>query len=262
MSNRPMRTIDDRDLRDALAESGIRSDGARALARHVQAEIASGRFPPGHRLPTERELSERFGASRGAVRRVLGHFKSLGAITQVVGSGTFVSERAAELFSPPEAEASDVSSSVVSPSAGSMAVQVSPAQLMDARLLIEPQMVSLIVRFATAADFERMDECLARSEAATTIEEFEHWDGALHQAFAEATHNSFFLRILELTNVIREEGEWGRLKRVSLTPLRRERYETQHRAIVAALRDRDEETARALLGEHLAEVKKNLFDRG
>ncbi|RDB42675.1 FadR family transcriptional regulator [Halomonas sp. DQ26W] len=251
-----MRTIDDRNLRDALAESGIRSDGARALARHVQAEIASGRFPPGYRLPTERELSECFSASRGAVRRVLGHFKSLGAITQVVGSGTFVSERAAELFTPPTAEAS-----VVSPSAGSMAGQVSPAQLMEARLLIEPQMVSLIVRFATAADFERMDDCLAQSEAATSIEAFEHWDGALHQAFAEATHNSFFLRILELTNVVREEGEWGRLKRISLTPERRERYETQHRAIVAALRDRDQEMARVLLEEHLVEVKRNLFGR-
>ncbi|RCV91582.1 FadR family transcriptional regulator [Billgrantia montanilacus] len=257
-----MRTIDDSDLRDALAESGIRSDGARALAYYVQAEIASGRFPPGHRLPTERELSECFGASRGAVRRVLGHFKTLGAITQVVGSGTFVSECAAELFAPPRSAPSSASSGGVLSNAGSMAGQVSPAQLMDARLLIEPQMVSLIVRFATAADFERMDDCLARSEAATSIEEFELWDGALHQAFAEATHNSFFLRILELTNVIREEGEWGRLKRISLTPLRRERYETQHRSIVAALRDRDEETARALLGEHLAEVKKNLFDRG
>ncbi|WP_238984366.1 FadR/GntR family transcriptional regulator [Billgrantia kenyensis] len=253
MTDRPARTTDDVDFRDSLAESGIRSDGARALARYVQAEIASGRFPPGHRLPTERELSERFGASRGAVRRVLGHFKSLGLITQVVGSGTFVAEGEVPLDSAPKA------SGMAEP--GGMAGQVSPAQLMDARLLIEPQMISLIVRFATAADFERMEECLVRSEAAGSIEEFEHWDGALHQAFAEATHNNFFLRILELTNVVREEGEWGRLKRISLTPERRERYETQHRAIVAALRDRDEETARSLLEGHLVEVKNNLFGR-
>nr|WP_267957765.1 FCD domain-containing protein [Halomonas zhangzhouensis] len=245
-----------------MAENGIRSDGARALARYVRAEIASGRFPPGHRLPTERELSDRFGASRGAVRRVLGHFKSLGAITQVVGSGTFVSERAAESLTPSRGESDAASASAGSPSVGSMARQVSPAQLMDARMLIEPQMVALIVRFATAADFARMDECLERSESATSIEAFEHWDGALHQAFAEATHNSFFLRILELTNAAREEGEWGRLKRISLTPERRKRYEAQHRAIVAVLRDRDEQTARVLLEEHLGEVKANLFGRG
>ncbi|SDM17391.1 transcriptional regulator, GntR family [Franzmannia pantelleriensis] len=230
----------------------VRADGARSLARYLQQQIESGNFPAGHRLPTERELSERFAASRGAVRRVLGNFKQQGLITQVVGSGTFVSEQVSELV--PQREEPVVG-------ARGVAVQTSPAQLMEARLLIEPQMVALIVRYATASDFERMDECIVRSEAATAIEAFEHWDGALHQAFAEATHNSFFLRILELTNVVREEGEWGRLKRVSLTPERRKRYEMQHRAIVAALRDRDEDTARALLEEHLREVQKNLFGR-
>lgn len=239
-------------MSDKTLAKAVRADGARALARYLQQQIESGSFPAGHRLPTERELSEQFAASRGAVRRVLGNFKQQGLITQVVGSGTFVSDEVAKLV--PHREGA---------SAGTLgvAVQTSPAQLMEARLLIEPQMVALIVRYATASDFERMDECIARSEAATTIEEFEHWDGALHQAFAEATHNSFFLRILELTNVVREEGEWGRLKRVSLTPERRKRYEMQHRAIVAALRDRDEDTARALLEEHLQEVQKNLFGR-
>ncbi|PMR75792.1 FadR family transcriptional regulator [Billgrantia endophytica] len=223
------------------------------MARYLQQQIETGGFPAGHRLPTERELSERFSASRGAVRRVLSNFKEQGLITQVVGSGTFVTERVTELFPLVDTPVADTRS---------VAVQTSPAQLMEARLLIEPQMAALIVRYATASDFERMDECIARSEASTGIEEFEHWDGALHQAFAEATHNSFFLRILELTNLIREEGEWGRLKRISLTPERRKRYETQHRAIVAALRDRDEDTAHALLEEHLREVQQNLFGRG
>ncbi|MBD3896864.1 FadR family transcriptional regulator [Halomonas sp. ML-15] len=237
---------------DKTLGKAVRADGARSLARYLQQQIENGSFPAGHRLPTERELSERFAASRGAVRRVLGNFKQQGLITQVVGSGTFVSEEVAELM--PQREESPTGARAV-------AVQTSPAQLMEARLLIEPQMVALIVRYATASDFELMDECILRAEAATAIEAFEHWDGALHQAFAEATHNSFFLRILELTNVVREEGEWGRLKRVSLTPERRQRYEMQHRAIVAALRDRDEDTARALLEEHLREVQKNLFGR-
>lgn len=224
-----------------------RADGAMALSRYLQEQIEQGRFPAGHRLPTERELGETFAVSRGAVRRVLASFKAQGLITQTVGSGTFVAEGVIDSRNREEVPVSTVAS------------QTSPAQLMEARLLIEPQMVSLIVRYATASDFERMDECIVRSEAATEIEEFEHWDGALHQTFAHATHNSFFLRVLELTNKVREEGEWGRLKRISLTPECRKRYEVQHRAIVAALRDRDERTAKALLQEHLIEVQRNLF---
>lgn len=230
----------------------VRSDGAKSLTDYLMKKIESGNFPPGYRLPTERELSERFKASRGAVRRVLGNLKEQDLITQVVGSGTFVSDLAGQHLVKNE-------ELVASKPTAEVPIQTSPAQLMESRRLIEPQMISLIVRYATAVDFTRMDECVKQSESATSIDEFEYWDGALHAALAEATHNSFFLQVLHLTNVVREEGEWGRLKRNSLTIERRQRYEIQHRSIVAALRDRDERTAKALLEDHLREVEQNLF---
>ena len=131
---------------------------------------------------------------------------------------------------------------------------------MEARLLIEPLMPALIARNANAADFARMQQCVEESEIAASIEAFEHWDGELHKSFAEATHNSFFLQILELTNRVREQGEWGRLKRRSLTPERRAQYQRQHRAIVEALKDRDAVQARDLLLGHLQQIRQNLFD--
>lgn len=229
------------------AQKSIRADGARNLAKYLIGEIEAGRLTAGHKLPAERELSESFQASRGSVRKVLANLKEMGLITQTVGSGTFVSDQVDQFVDK------------MTPLA--VAVQTSPAELMEARLIIEPQMPSLIVRHATLADFERMETCIERSEAATTIEDFEHWDGALHQSFADATHNSFFLKILELSNQIREEGEWGRLKKNSLTPARRTEYEQQHRAIVAALRDRDASRARELIEAHLLQVQHNLFGR-
>lgn len=237
---------------DAMAdiEAGrltVRAKGAKELASYLEDAIRSGRLGEGVRLPPERELSEEFGASRGAVRRVLADLKGRGLITQAVGSGTFVLPGAC---APTPSGA---------PAAQPAAVQTSPAELMEARLLIEPLMPGLIVRYATAADFARMTECLERSEAADTIETFEHWDGELHRTFALATHNTFFLRILELSNAVREQGEWGRLKRRSLTPERRGEYEAQHRAIVEALRDRDADLARELLAGHLRQIQHNLF---
>lgn len=230
----------------------VRAKGARELASYLEEAIRSGRFAEGVRLPPERELSEEFGASRGAVRRVLADLKERGLIRQSVGSGTFVLP-GAMLPAP----------AVPQPLAASKphAVQTSPAELMEARLLIEPLMPGLIVRYATVGDFAHMSECIERSEAAQTIEEFEHWDGELHRALAVATHNTFFLRVLELTNEVREQGEWGRLKRLSLTPERRSQYEAQHRAIVEALRDRDAEVACELLTNHLRQIRENLFGR-
>ncbi|PLC48481.1 hypothetical protein CR159_18290 [Pollutimonas subterranea] len=130
---------------------------------------------------------------------------------------------------------------------------------MVARLLIEPLMPGLIVQHSTGADFKHMLVCLEQAEAANSIEAFEHWDEELHKAFAVASHNSFFVQLLELTNKVLEQGEWGRLKRISLTPETRRQYELQHRAIVEALTDRDAGLARDLLFGHLQLIQRNLF---
>lgn len=233
----------------------VRAEGARALASYLEEAIRSGRLREGVKLPAERELSEEFGASRGAVRRVLADLKGRGFITQVVGSGTFVLPQKDVAAAAARVEAQNAQAA----HGAQEVVQTSPAELMEARLLIEPLMPGLIVRYATAADFARMVECIERSEAAQSIEEFEKWDGELHKTFALATHNSFFLRVLELTNEVREQGEWGRLKRKSLTAERRAEYEAQHCAIVDALRDRDADLACELLTGHLKQIRHNLF---
>ncbi|MGF6296966.1 MULTISPECIES: GntR family transcriptional regulator [Paraburkholderia] len=68
----------------------VRAKGARELASYLEQAIRSGRFLEGLRLPPEPDLSEEFGASRGALRRVLADLKERGLIRQTVGSGTFV----------------------------------------------------------------------------------------------------------------------------------------------------------------------------
>jgi DNA-binding FadR family transcriptional regulator len=223
----------------------VRSVGAKELARHLEEQIGSGGLSAGVKLPAERELSVRFGASRGSVRRVLSDFRDRGLIVQAVGSGTFVSNQARSALAGDAADASSAN--------------VSPAELMEARRLIEPLMPAMIARNATAGDFAGMRKCLEQSEKALSIDAFEHWDGELHRTFAVATHNAFFMRILDLTNRVREQGEWGRLKRNSLTPGRRADYESQHRDIVDALCDRDASRAASLLVGHLDQIHKNLF---
>jgi DNA-binding FadR family transcriptional regulator len=222
-----------------------KAEGAKALSRYLREGIAGGALGVGVKLPAERELSHRFGASRGAVRRVLAGFRERGLITQTPGSGTFVAQGSAAHREP-----------AVPPSPDG---NVSPAELMVARRLIEPLMPGLIVRNATTADFATLQHCIEQSEVARSIEEFEHWDGALHTALAVATHNGFFVRILELTQRVRDQGEWGRLKARSLTGPRRAQYEQQHRALVDALRDRDAEEARRMLIQHLDQIQQNLF---
>jgi DNA-binding FadR family transcriptional regulator len=222
-------------------------DTAAALRNAIRGHLKSGQWRAGHRIPTERDLSAQFGISRTTVRRVLSQFKAQKLITQVVGSGTYVCEGAAALLSQGEA--------------GQDIVTTSPAELMEARLVLEPAIVEMVIGNATPADFARMEDCCARAEAATTLEDFEHWDGMLHEVIAEAAHNSFMLNVFRLINQARAQGEWGLLKKRSVTAERRAAYQQEHRHIVKALRQRDLVTAREVTLAHLVHVRRNLLGR-
>jgi DNA-binding FadR family transcriptional regulator len=220
-------------------------NGAVALRAALLANMRSGHWRAGEKLPTERELSETYGIGRAAVRQVLAEAKQRGLITQLVGSGTYVSKDAGTLLEAGET--------------GAPGMHTSPAELMEARMLIEPMIANLVVRNGTSVDFMRMEECCTRAEHAGSMQEFEVWDGALHQAIADATHNSFIKDVFHLMNKVREQGDWGALKMKSLTPERRQAYEQEHRALVNALKDRDEERARGLMMEHLVRIRHNLL---
>ena len=77
------------------AERMTRQDGValwRQIANHLQHDIANGSRPPGSRLPTEAELSQRFGVNRHTVRRALEELSRGGLVRIEQGRGTFVAE--------------------------------------------------------------------------------------------------------------------------------------------------------------------------
>jgi DNA-binding FadR family transcriptional regulator len=176
---------------------------------------------------------------------VLADMKDKRLITQTVGSGTYVSENIAEAL----AAASD----------GAGTLPTSPAELMSARFVLEPAIVAMVVVNATSVDFAKMNDCCDKAEAARSTEQFEHWDAMLHEVIADAAHNSFISKVFRLMNEVRTQGEWGALKRRSTTPERRDGYQREHRALVAALQDRDGVRATELCLAHLAHVRRNLL---
>lgn len=59
---------------------------------HLREGIASGRWRPGERLPSESELTDSFGVSRMTVNRALRELHQEGMVTRVQGVGSFVAE--------------------------------------------------------------------------------------------------------------------------------------------------------------------------
>lgn len=228
----------------AAAHRDIARSGARRIRDLIVNAASAGKLAPGARLPTERELARRYSVPRNAVRRTLAQLEAEGAITRHVGRGTFLAGPAQDPSAPfPPDSVSNTS----------------PAELMEARMRIEPALAELIVTNATPADFDRMALCIDKAEHAATLDEFELWDAALHQALATATHNRFVIRVLDMVAAVREQSEWGKLKDRIVTPERRLTYQEEHRAIVGALKARDAERARTSILAHLQHARRNLF---
>jgi GntR family histidine utilization transcriptional repressor len=62
------------------------------VKEHILANIASGAWAPGARVPSEHELVEQFSISRMTANRALRELSSDGWLTRIAGVGTFVSE--------------------------------------------------------------------------------------------------------------------------------------------------------------------------
>lgn len=232
-------------------ESEPRNDWFQAFLRRaavldaLRSLIERAAGDPQARLPPERELARTLGVSRRVLRRELASLEAEGRIWRHVGQGTFVGGR------PP----------VDGRKLGLLPKALSPADVMEARRLIEPGLAALAAVRATVGEVERLENCLHKADAAADVETFETWDSLLHQTIAQASRNSLLLSIFQLVNSGRENQVWGQIKKRALTQARRKKHSNQHKEIVRAIRERDAARAQRLMMQHLDDVTRDLFSR-
>jgi GntR family uxuAB operon transcriptional repressor len=233
----------------------IPADRVRQLAEIILADSRRAGLEPGSRLPTERELAAGLGTPRTSVRRALALLESEGRISREVGRGTFLRDAH---------WARAGAGAGTAPGDGDGAVPgglaFAPADVMAIRRMFEPSAMRLVVAWATAADFQEMDRCLAGGERAESFDQFEYWDLALHRCIATASHSPLLIRLYAVIDEARHGRYWGDLKRRSTTRERVLIYQADHRELVAALRARDPDRAVEAMRTHLARVASHLFE--
>ena len=216
--------------------------GPRAISAYLQRAIETGAYSEGDRLPPERQLAATFQAARSTVRRALDQLEKAGLVSRRLGSGTFVGATAA---SP--RRASD------------LADQVSPLQLIEARLAVEPFTTRLAVLHATRRHFDDMEAVLAHGEECINDKDsFSKWDGEFHLLIAHASGNPLLINVYRQINHVRLHAQWDLMKEKILTPEVIAGYNRQHRAIFNALNERDAQGAYALITEHLEQAREDL----
>lgn len=233
----------------------------KSLRRYVTGRIASGQLQPGDKLPTERELVEMFGGGRGTIRRSLESLEKEGLIGREVGRGTFVKQRPGGSAAPAShaLAATAMPAGIEGIDLQSVSRLASPADVMELRAMLEPQVIEQAVHRASQAQIETLYDCLEQARRSRTLEEFEHWDDMLHRSIAAASRNPLFTAVYAMIGAVRLEAEWGEIKRRTLTDEMKQKHFDEHVRIVDAVRTRNAQLARAEMQQHLEHIRQNMF---
>lgn len=228
---------------DADALGVVPAKSANAITSRLRHAIETGVFADGDQLPPERQLAVALGTARSTIRKALDQLEQRGLVVRRVGSGTFVN------FSGP-----------LQSTAGDVADLISPLQLIETRLAVEPYMTKLAAIHATQKDLDRIEGCLEQLEAAASDQDrFTHWDSEFHLQLARCARNPLIMHIYQEINDVRSQAQWERMKRVILSPDKIRSYNEQHRAIFHALRDRDVAAAVDQITRHLETARQDLI---
>lgn len=187
------------------------------------------------RLPTERVLSERTGASRRLIRRALAALEAEGLIWRRQGKGTFAGQpkEPIDMLAQEVKETSD------------------PIEVMEARLCLEPELAALSATRATPEDVARMWTLARHVYEVEDSEMTELWDSALHRLIAQSARNRPLQTAFALLDNIRATEDWlGARARARSEQSLKETY-AQHMAIVSAIESGDSNNAREAMRIHL-----------
>jgi DNA-binding FadR family transcriptional regulator len=211
--------------------------------RRLRAHLRQRAYGPQDKLEPERDLAPKIGCSRETLRAALNVLEKEGLIWRHVGQGTFVGPR--PVHEP------------IRPSI--LAEMASPADVLDARLLIEPPIAGEAALRVTPDEIALLRSHALRSSEAPDWQAYEQADDAFHKGIARITGNPLLITFLDVLSSVRGRARWQRQHDHAFRRARKKEYAAQqgrmHLAIVDAIAAQDPEAARQAMFDHLSAIR-------
>ena len=207
------------------------------VAQSLESSIRQGQLRPGDRLPTEVAMVAQFGVSRTVVREAISRLKSSGLVESKQGSGVYVQAARIEPLDLDKTQA---------------ASQEAVIQIVEVRRALEAEVAELAAARRNPEDLRRIHAAVqALADAVQQGRDGVREDVAFNRAFADAARNPFLIQTLEYlgqfllgaTQVTRA----NEARRVDFAA----QVQSEHLAIVTAVRNGDAATARAAASAHM-----------
>jgi len=224
----------------------------RLIAEKIAQKIRSGEFPVGGRLPAERDLAEILQVSRSSVREALIALELSGYVEVRVGSGVYVT---APRESAGNAAAGLPGGDAI-PEITRIASDIGPFELLETRLLIEPECAAFAAQKGTEEQLAKIRET---QEAMSVAGAPSHYDRAFHAAIAAACGNSALEAVvMHIWDLSEASPVYQRLDKHFVDSKVWDVALHEHDRISDAILDRDPIRARHAMYAHLLAIMARL----
>lgn len=211
------------------------------IATQIAEQIQQKKYLPGERLPSERMLAEKLDISRATVREAIIALEILGYVEIRMGAGIYV------LDSPMLHADINIETSTRN--------EITPNEIIEIRLLVEPEFTELAALYATREDLESFKKLQAATERINSLNDHYYFDKKFHLLIAESTKNPLARNIMKQI--------WESAERSVMPTHFNKHYVTkrswdlsvkEHQEIINAILVRDAKLARHMMYKHLTGV--------
>ncbi|MFC9998229.1 FadR/GntR family transcriptional regulator [Nocardia sp. NPDC127526] len=206
------------------------------VTEQLRAEIRSGRWAVGSRIPTEPELTELTGTGRNTVREAVQALVHAGMLERRQGSGTYV-----------------ISTSTLGGTLTEYFADAQQRDLLELRQALDTTAAALAAQRRDDVDIANLEQLLEARRRAwdDDLETAITADVQLHRAIVVASHNAVYLEFYDSLLPVIEAGIRARSEKAG------EAYHAEHielvQAVIAGDSERAARTASCFFGSLIAE---------
>lgn len=218
------------------------------IGLQIEEMLYSGVFNAGERLPSERELSERFETSRATIREAIIMLELKGLVVVKQGAGIY-------FIDSPE----KITQRTIIPH-----TDVGPFELLQARQIIESNIAYFAASQIKINELRELKRVLdaQKAELDGSSEKFEELDRRFHTLIAESTQNRVLInQAAEMWRSVRTQNPlWQALNDKYLHELSlKETWLEDHSKIFSSLQKRSPVEAKKAVWDHIENSKQELL---
>lgn len=221
-----------------------KTDYPQMIAEQIKQMIISKTLSPGDLLPSEPKLCKAFGAGRSTVREAIKILKAENIVEIKKGIGTFIVNMPGVSKDPLGVTFMDK--------------RLALLNLMETRLLIEPNIAALAAKRADSNNIEKIEKIVFETDEILKLNQSHmEVDISFHNAIAEATHNDVLSRIIPIINESIKLGYeetrdiLGSFEKATMF----------HHEVFEAIKQGDSEAARRAMKKHIMQSMRDIVQK-